>query len=69
MKTVILIPGQRTSFDNYRLAVEAAGGWAVFTETAERLPAFAGLLLPGGGRTLACFGRVIMHSLPLPGKA
>ena len=49
MKTVILIPGQRTSFDNYRLAVEAAGGRAVFTETAERLPAFAGLLLPGGG--------------------
>ena len=27
------------------------------------------VLLPGGGRTLACFGRVILHSLPLPGKA
>ena len=26
------------------------------------------VLLPGGGRTLACFGRVILHSLPLPGK-
>lgn len=27
------------------------------------------VLLPAGGRTLACFGRVIMHALPLPGKA
>lgn len=26
------------------------------------------VLLPGGGRTLACFGRVILHTLPLPGK-
>lgn len=26
------------------------------------------LLMPGGGRTLVCFGRVIMHALPLPGK-
>lgn len=26
------------------------------------------VLLPAGGRTLACFGRVIMHALPLPGK-
>lgn len=26
------------------------------------------VLLPGGGRTLVCFGRVILHSLPLPGK-
>ena len=24
---------------------------------------------PAGGRTLVCFGRVIMHALPLPGKA
>ena len=26
------------------------------------------VLLPGGGRTLACFGRVVLHSLRLPGK-
>jgi len=26
------------------------------------------VLLPGGSRGLACFGRVLMHSLPLPGK-
>ena len=26
------------------------------------------VLLPGGGRTLVCFGRVILHTLPLPGK-
>lgn len=26
------------------------------------------VLSPGGGRTLACFGRVMMHPLPLPGK-
>ncbi|MBP3510002.1 XRE family transcriptional regulator [Oscillibacter sp.] len=26
------------------------------------------VLLPGGGRTLVCFGRVILHNLPLPGK-
>ena len=27
------------------------------------------VLLPGGGRTLAGFGRVLLHTLPLPGKA
>ena len=27
------------------------------------------LLSPGGGRTLVCFGRVIMNALPLPGMA
>ena len=27
------------------------------------------VLSPGGGRTLVCFGRVMMHALPLPGKA
>ena len=26
------------------------------------------VLTPAGGRTLACFGRVIMHAPPLPGK-
>ena len=26
------------------------------------------ILTPGGGRTLVCFGRVIMHALPLPGR-
>ena len=26
------------------------------------------LLTPGGGRSLTCFGRVIFHTLPLPGK-
>ena len=26
------------------------------------------LLTPGSGRSLACFGRVIIHTLPLPGK-
>ena len=26
------------------------------------------LLTPGSGRSLACFGRVIFHTLPLPGK-
>jgi hypothetical protein len=26
------------------------------------------LLTPGSGRGLVCFGRVIMHALPLPGK-
>lgn len=26
------------------------------------------LLMPGGSRGLVCFGRVIMHTLPLPGK-
>ena len=26
------------------------------------------VLLPGGSRGLVCFGRVIMHALPLPGK-
>jgi transcriptional regulator with XRE-family HTH domain len=26
------------------------------------------VLMPGGGRGLVCFGRVIMHALPLPGK-
>lgn len=27
------------------------------------------VLLPGSSRGLACFGRVIMHALPLPGRA
>lgn len=27
------------------------------------------VLLPGSSRGLACFGRVLMHALPLPGKA
>ena len=27
------------------------------------------VLLPGSSRGLACFGRVIMHALPMPGKA
>lgn len=27
------------------------------------------LLMPGGSRGLACFGRVMLHTLPLPGKA
>ena len=27
------------------------------------------VLSPGGGRNLVCFGRVMMHGLPLPGKA
>ena len=27
------------------------------------------VLLPGSSRGLVCFGRVIMHALPLPGKA
>jgi phage repressor protein C with HTH and peptisase S24 domain len=26
------------------------------------------VLTPGGGRSLVCFGRVIMHGVPLPGK-
>ena len=26
------------------------------------------VLSPGGGRTLVCFGRVMMHGLSLPGK-
>jgi len=26
------------------------------------------LLMPGGSRTLVCFGRVMLHALPLPGK-
>ena len=26
------------------------------------------MLMPEGGRSLVCFGRVIMHALPLPGK-
>ena len=26
------------------------------------------VLMPGGSRGLVCFGRVLMHSLPLPGK-
>ncbi|MCI8910407.1 MAG: helix-turn-helix domain-containing protein [Oscillibacter sp.] len=26
------------------------------------------LLMPGGSRTLVCFGRVMMHAMPLPGK-
>ena len=26
------------------------------------------VLTPSGGRTLVCFGRVIMHTLPLPGR-
>jgi len=26
------------------------------------------ILTPAGGRTLVCFGRVIIHALPLPGK-
>ena len=26
------------------------------------------LLMPGGGRTLVCFGRVILHAPPLPGR-
>lgn len=27
------------------------------------------LLTPASGRTLACFGRVIFHAPPLPGRA
>ena len=49
MKTVILIPGRRETFANYSDAVEAAGGLAVFSEDPVCLPAFDGLLLPGGG--------------------
>ena len=49
MKTVILIPGRRETFTNYSDAVEAAGGLAVFSEDPVCLPAFDGLLLPGGG--------------------
>lgn len=26
------------------------------------------VLFPGGSRTMVCFGRVLMHALPLPGK-
>ena len=26
------------------------------------------ILFPGSSRTLVCFGRVIMHTLPLPGR-
>ena len=26
------------------------------------------VLMPAGSRSLVCFGRVIMHSLPIPGK-
>ena len=48
MEAVILIPGRRKSFDNYRLAVEAAGGRAVFSEESGALE-WAGLLLPSGG--------------------
>lgn len=49
MATIILIPGRKESFANYSGAVEAAGGQVVFSEDPACLPAFDGLLLPGGG--------------------
>lgn len=42
----------------------------VYLFSLNRARADADLLLPpASGRSLACFGRVIMHALPLPGKA
>lgn len=49
MKPVVLIPGRKESFANYSGAVEAAGGQVEFSEDPACLPAFNGLLLPGGG--------------------
>jgi phage repressor protein C with HTH and peptisase S24 domain len=41
----------------------------VYLLSLNRARADADLVLrPGGGRSLACFGRVIMHAPPLPGK-
>lgn len=49
MNVVILIPGQAAAFQNYARAVEASGAVPVFWTPGTRLPAFDGLLLPGGG--------------------
>lgn len=47
-KPTILIPGERARFDNYRLAVEAAGGIPLFFAGGPA-PDCDGLLLCGGG--------------------
>lgn len=49
MEVLILIPGQAEAFQNYARAVEASGAAAVFWTPGTPLPAFSGLLLPGGG--------------------
>ncbi|MEG1989235.1 MAG: LexA family transcriptional regulator, partial [Oscillibacter sp.] len=44
-------------------------GEMVYLFSLNRKRADADVVLPAGsGRTLVCFGRVVMHSLPLPGK-
>lgn len=49
MTGTILIPGGMDRYLNYRRAVEAAGGRAVFSAAPEGAESFDGLLLPGGG--------------------
>lgn len=50
MKRTVYIWGEAERFTNYRRAVEAAGGRAVFgRETGDRALAWDALLLPGGG--------------------
>lgn len=49
MKPAVLIPGKKEAFANYQLAVEAAGGRAVFSGDAGDLAQCVGMLLPGGG--------------------
>jgi len=50
MKKTVYIPGGAERFANYRRAVEAAGGRAVFgSETAGQAALWDALLLPGGG--------------------
>ena len=49
MRPVILIPGRESTYRNYRLAIEAAGGRAFFSECGRCPPKCDGLLLPGGG--------------------
>ncbi len=44
-------------------------GGVVYLFSLNRARADADIILtPGGGRSLACFGRVIQHTLPLPGR-
>jgi len=47
---------------------DSAGVVYLFSLNRDRADADI-VLLPGSSRGLVCFGRVIMHALPLPGKA
>lgn len=47
--------------------IDPAGTVYLFSLNRARADADV-VLTAGSGRTLACFGRVILHALPLPGR-